>query len=154
MAADTKGSVGYEGKWAATEGPQGFFWGGSWICGTSDTDNASIVKDIMLELTTNEEVMTNIVKKYDDFVNNQEVMDKMAADQDYSSKIMGGQNPLGIFCKGVENLNMSNLSSYDATCNEEFQNAMKNYFLGNATKEEALEQFKKAVVEKHPELSY
>lgn len=154
MAADTKGSVGYEGKWAATEGPQGFFWGGSWICGTSDTDNASIVKDIMLELTTNEEVMTNIVKKYDDFVNNQEVMDKMAADQDYSSKIMGGQNPLGIFCKGVENLNMSNLSSYDATCNEEFQNAMKNYFLGNATKEEALDQFKKAVVEKHPELSY
>ncbi len=31
---------------------------------------------------------------------------------------------------------------------------MKNYFEGNATKEEALDQFYKAVVEKYPNLSY
>ena len=30
---------------------------------------------------------------------------------------------------------------------------MKNYFEGNATKDEAIEQFKKAVVEKYPDLS-
>ena len=39
-------------------------------------------------------------------------------------------------------------------CNEEFQNAMKNYFEGNATYDEALDLFYKAVVEKYPELSY
>ena len=32
MAADQEGSVGNQGGWAATEGPQGFFWGGTWIC--------------------------------------------------------------------------------------------------------------------------
>lgn len=32
MAADTEGSIGYQGGWGATEGPQGFFWGGTWIC--------------------------------------------------------------------------------------------------------------------------
>ena len=29
MAADTEGSIGYNGGWGATEGPQGFFWGGT-----------------------------------------------------------------------------------------------------------------------------
>jgi len=46
------------------------------------------------------------------------------------------------------------MSIYDQGCNEEFQNAMKNYFEGNATYEEALDLFYKAVVEKYPELSY
>lgn len=27
MAADEKGSIGYNGGWGAAEGPQGFFWG-------------------------------------------------------------------------------------------------------------------------------
>ena len=37
---------------------------------------------------------------------------------------------------------------------KEFQNAMKNYFEGNASYDEALDLFYKAVVEKYPELSY
>ncbi|MBU5473503.1 ABC transporter substrate-binding protein [Roseburia sp. MSJ-14] len=154
MAADTEGSIGYEGGWGATEGPQGFFWGGTWICAAEGTDNASLVKDIMYQMTCKEDVMTEIVKDDDDFVNNKPAMENMAADTSYSSKVLGGQNPLSIYCAGVETLDLSNLSAYDQGCNEEFQNAMKNYFEGNATKEEALDQFYKAVVEKYPNLSY
>ena len=43
MAADTEGSIANQGGWAATEGPQGFSWGGTWICGATGTDNASLV---------------------------------------------------------------------------------------------------------------
>lgn len=154
MAADTEGSVGNMGRWGATEGPQGFYWGGTWICAAAGTDNADLVKDIMLTMTTDEEVMKEIVVDDDDFVNNKPVMEEMAADKNYSSKILGGQNPLGIYCAGVEDLDLSNLSPYDQGCNEEFQSAMKNYFEGNATKEEALDLFYKAVVEKYPELTY
>lgn len=154
MAADTEGSIGYEGGWGATEGPQGFFWGGTWICAATGTDNPSIVKDIMYQMTCKEDIMTEIVKDDDDFVNNKPAMDNMVADTSYSSKILGGQNPLSIYCAGVEDLDLGNLSAYDQGCNEEFQNAMKNYFEGNATKEEALDQFYKAVVEKYPELTY
>lgn len=154
MAADTEGSIGYEGGWGATEGPQGFFWGGTWICAAQGTDNADLIKDIMLTMTTDDEVMKEIVVDDDDFVNNQDVMNAMAEDTSYSSKILGGQNPIGIYCAGVENLDLSNLSAYDQGCNEEFQNAMKNYFEGNATKDEALDLFYKAVVEKYPELTY
>jgi hypothetical protein len=154
MAADVEGSVGYNGGWGATEGPQGFFWGGTWICAATGTDNADLVKDIMLKLTCDADIMKEIVVADDDFVNNQSAMNEMAADTSYSSAILGGQNPLDKYISGVSGLDLSNLSAYDQGCNEEFQNAMKNYFDGNATKEEALDLFYKAVVEKYPELTY
>lgn len=155
MAADKEGSIGNNGGWGITEGPQGFFWGGTWICGATGTDNASLVKDIMLQMTCNEELMTGIVKANDDFVNNKPAMEAMAADTTYSSKILGGVNPLSIYVAGADAVDLSNASIYDQACNEEFQLAMKNWFEGNAASyEEALELFYKAVEEKHPELTH
>lgn len=154
MAADTEGSIGYDGGWGAVEGPQGFFWGGTWICAAAGTDNTELVKDIMLQMTTNEDLMKEIVVDDDDFVNNKPAMEAMAADSSYSSKILGGQNPLAMYCAGAEKIDLSNQSAYDQGCNEEFQNAMKNYFEGNATLDEALDLFYTAVVEKYPELTY
>ena len=59
-----------------------------------------------------------------------------------------------MFCAGAGNIDLSNTSPYDQGCNEEFQNAMKNYFEGNIGYDEAIDMFHKAVVEKYPELSY
>ena len=154
MAADTEGSIGYNGGWGATPGPQGFYWGGTWICGATGTDNAGLVKDIILKMTTDETIMKDIVVKDDDFVNNKPAMEAMAADTSYQSKVLGGQNPLSMYCASVEKLDLSNLSAYDQGCNEEFQNAMKNYFEGNASLDDALDLFYKAVVEKYPDLTY
>lgn len=154
MAADVEGSIANQGKWAATKGPQGFFWGGTWICAATGTDNSSLVKDIILQLTTNDDIMMDIVKKDNDFVNNKTVMDQMAQDTTYSSQILGGQNPLAMYCAGVESIDLSNVSSYDSGCNAEFQTAMTNYFEGNATLDEALALFYTAVTEKYPELAY
>ena len=154
MAADDEGSIANLGGWGAAEGPQGFFWGGTWICAAAGTDNAELVKDIMIQMTTNEEIMKEIVIKDDDFVNNKPAMEAMAEDANYSSKVLGGQNPLAMYCAGAEKVDLSNQSAYDQACNEEFQSAIKNYFEGNATMEEALDLFYKAVQEKHPELTY
>lgn len=153
MSADTEGSIGYQGKWGATEGPQGFFWGGTWICAATGTDNPATVKDIMLKLTCDEDIMKEIVVADDDFVNNQPAMEAMAQDASYSSKILGGMNPLAMYANGAKSIDLSNLSAYDQGCNEEFQKAMRNYFEGNATKEEAIDMFKTAIVEKYPELT-
>lgn len=152
MAADTEGSIGYNGRWGATEGPQGFYWGGTWCAAATGTDNANLVKDIMLKMTTDDTIMKEIIEADDDFVNNQDVIAEIAS-SDYSSKILGGQNPLGIYSAGVETLDLSNISAYDQGCNEEFQGAMKNYFDGNATYDEALQQFYTAIKEKYPELT-
>ena len=105
-------------------------------------------------MTTNADIMKDIVVADDDFVNNKTTMEAMAEDTSYSSKVLGGQSPLAMYCAGVDGLDLSNLSAYDQGCNEEFQNAMKNYFEGNATKDEALDLFYKAVEEKYPELTH
>ena len=161
MNVSDAASIAANGGWAATEGPQGFFWGGTWICAAQGTDNANLVKDIMLKMTTDDDIMKDIVLDDDDFVNNSTVMNgladgsiKVKDDKEYTSKILGGQNPLPMYCAGVETLDLSNLSSYDQGCNEEFQNAMKNYFEGKASKEAAHDLFYKAVTEKYPELTY
>ena len=154
MAAEDEGSIANLGGWGATQGPEGFYWGGSWICAANGTDNPGLVKDIMLQMTTNADLMKDIVVADDDFVNNKPTMEAMAQDTSYSSKVLGGQNPLAMYCAGVEKLDLSNLSAYDQGCNEEFQRAMKNYFEGNATLDEAKDLFYKAVVEKYPELTY
>ncbi len=153
MAADVDGSIANQGGWGATEGPQGFFWGGTWICGATGTDNPTLVGDIMRQLTCNEDIMLDIVAKDSDFVNNKPAMEKAATDDAYAFSVFGGQNPLGMFCTGAEKCDLSNQSAYDQGCNEEFQRAMKNYFDGNATLDEALDIFKKAIVEKYPELT-
>ena len=160
MAAEDEGSIANLGGWGATQGPQGFFWGGTWICAAEGTDNADLVKDIMLKMTTDDDIMKDIVVKDDDFVNNSTVMDGLADgtimgkdDKPYTSTVLGGQNPLPMYIAGVKTLDLSNISAYDQGCNEEFQKAMKDYFEGNCDKDTAIETFKKAVVEKYPDLS-
>lgn len=154
MAADQEGSIANQGGWGATEGPQGFYWGGTWICGATGTDNADLVADIIRKLTTDVDIMTEIVKADDDFVNNKPAMEAMAKDESYKSAVLGGINPLAMYCAGAGSIDLSNCSDYDQACNEEFQHAMKNYFDGNATLDEAIDLFHKAVVEKHPNLKY
>ena len=154
MAADTEGSIAHDGGWGAVEGPQGFSWGGTWICAAAGTDNATLVGDIMRQMTTNPEIMKEIVLADNDFVNNKAVMDELAQDETYGDAVLGGQNALPMFCAGADKIDKSNMSPYDQGCTEEFQKAMKNYFEGNATYDEALQLFYTGVTEKYPELTY
>ena len=148
------GSRTFAGGWGATVGPQGFYWGGTWICAAAGTDNPTAVAEIMRQMTTNEQVLTDIVKMDNDFVNNKPAMEAAATDDSFAFKPLGGQNPLGMFCEGADKISLANTCEYDQGCNESFQLAMKEYFEGNATYEEALQSFYKSVTEKYPELEY
>ncbi|MBQ8329434.1 MAG: carbohydrate ABC transporter substrate-binding protein [Lachnospiraceae bacterium] len=147
------GSIAHAGGWGLVNGPQGFYWGGTWICAAQGTDNADVVKDIILNMTTNDDIMKDIAVKDSDCVNNKDVLTALATDETFGNAILGGQNPYQMLSDGAEKIDLSNLSEYDQACVEEYQNAMKNFFDGNATYEEALAQFFTAVGEKHPELA-
>ena len=147
------GSIAHAGGWGLVNGPQGFYWGGTWICAAQGTDNADVVKDIILNMTTNDDIMKDIAVKDSDCVNNKDVLTALATDESFGNAILGGQNPYQMLSDGAEKIDLSNLSEYDQACVEEYQNAMKNFFDGNATYDEALAQFMTAVGEKHPELA-
>ena len=153
LDADREGSVANAGGWGYCVGPQSFYWGGTWICAATGTDNASLVKDIILTMTTDKAVLKEIATKDADCVNSKSVLADLAGSADGNLALLGGQNPYKQLADGAEKVDLSNLSAYDQACNEEFQNAMGNYFKGNGDYDAALEQFYKAVIEKHPELS-
>ena len=153
MHADEDGSIANQGGWGLCVGPQSFYWGGTWIAAATGTDNPTLVKDIILKMTTDQDILKEIAVKDSDCVNSKTVLDALASDSSFGNKILGGQNPYAQLEAGAEKVDMSNISPYDQGCNEEFQSAMKNYFDGNATYDEALDQFKKAIVEKYPDLT-
>lgn len=153
MHADEEGSIANEGGWGLVEGPQGFYWGGTWICAATGTDNPTLVKDIILTMTTDDAVMKDIAVKDSDCVNNKDVLADLASDDSFGSAVLGGQNPYEMLAAGAENVDMSNISIYDQGCNESYQLAMKNFFNGNASYDDALKEFKSAIEEKYPELT-
>ena len=145
-------NIANKGQWGACVGPQSFNWGGTWLCACDGTDNKAEITTIMKSLTCDESVMKQIVEKYDDFVNNQAAMEAMAK-SDYSSYILGGMNPLGLYAEGAKKVSMDNITIYDQGCNEEFQKAMKAYFEGTSTYDQALDAFYTNITTKYPGLS-
>lgn len=154
MGQDDEKSIAHAGGWGATEGPQAFYWGGTWICAATGTDNPTLVADIMRKMTTDETILKDIVSKDSDCINNKNVLSSLASDDSFGFSVLGGQNPFGLFTENVENIDLSNLSAYDQGCNESFQKIMKDYFSGQyATYDEAIEAFKQDVATKYPAIT-
>ena len=153
LDVDDPETIAAKGGWGFCEGPQPYFWGGTWICAATGTDNADIVKDIMLKMTADPTVMKEIAIADSECVNNKTVLADLASSDEGNIALLGGQNPYAELAAGAEKIDLSNLSPYDQGCNEELQNNMKAYFEGTADKDACLEQFYAAVIEKYPNLS-
>ena len=140
-----EGNGGY-GLWRACEGPQAYFWGGTWICGAIDSDNQDIVADIMKVMTCNKDVAKAITNGEQDYTNNKAAIQEII-DDGYTNPFLGGQNHLALLTEAADKIDLSNkISAYDQGCNEKFQAAMKDYFTGKTgSYEEALEAFKKSI---------
>lgn len=143
---------GIYGDYAVCQGPESYYWGGTWICAAAGTDNVATIKDIMLTLTCDKDTMKQITLDTEDYTNNQTAMSEIA-NSDYESAFLGGQNHIALFSEAAPLIDMSNISIYDQGLNEGFQGAFKDYFDGNATKEDALELFYTDAIEKYPELT-
>ncbi len=142
---------GIFGDYAVCYGPQPYYWGGTWICAATGTDNADIVKDVMLKLTCDKDIMKKITEDTQDYTNHQEAMQEIA-DSDFASDFLGGQNHIALFVEAAKNIDMSNAGPYDQGLNESIQTAFRDYFDGNVDFDKAKANFEKAAQEKYPEL--
>lgn len=129
------------GDWAICCGPEPYFWGSSFICASNATDNASLVRDIMYQLACNGDVMEAIALENQDYANNMAAMDRIANNSIYGNDFLGGQNPFSVYSENAKKIDMSNFSIYDVGLNEAFTEAMKAYFEGRVSFDEALEEF-------------
>lgn len=143
---------GIYGDYAVCEGPEAYYWGGTWICAAQGTDNIPFIKDMMLRLTCDEATMKQITLDTQDYTNNVNAMNEIA-NSDYASDFLGGQNHIALFAESAEKIDMSNISDYDQGLNESIQNAMHEYFEGTVDYETALNNFYMSAMEKYPELT-
>jgi len=149
---NVKGSSAAE-DWAACRSPQPFYWGGTWLLAAEGTDNPEHVKDILLKMTADREILRSITKEDNDMTNDQPLMEELAQDSSFSSALLGGQNHIAVLAEVAPDIDLSNISPYDQGCTEEFQNAFGDYFNGNIDMEKAKANFETAITERYPELT-
>lgn len=142
---------GIYGDYAVCEGPQAYYWGGTWLCAANGTDNIPFIKDLMYRLTCEESTMKQITLDTQDYTNNQTAMEQIA-ESDYKSDFLGGQNHIALFAEAAKKIDMSNISDYDKDCNELIQQALHPYFEGEIPLQEGLEDFYQRMETIYPEL--
>ncbi|BCN29270.1 ABC transporter substrate-binding protein [Anaeromicropila herbilytica] len=154
--SDAKGKQevgnGIYGDYAVCEGPQAYYWGGTWLCAAKGSDNLPFIKDLMYRLTCDSKTMKQITLDTQDYTNNQAAMEEIAK-SDYKSDFLGGQNHIALFAEAAKKIDMSNISDYDQGLNEAFQQSMHEYFEGNVDEKTALDNFYTSAMEKYPELT-
>jgi hypothetical protein len=143
---------GCSGDWAICEGPAAHFWGGTWLMAPAGTDNPTLVADIMNTFINDEEVCTALVANEAQFSNNQAVNAKFAADPEYGSAFLGGQNDVAVFSAMTDNIVWENHTIYDQIMNEGLQNKLQEYFQGLVDKDTALNNFYLDINEKYPDV--
>lgn len=143
---------GIFGDYAVCEGPQSYYWGGTWMCAAAGTDNTETIKNVMLKLTCDKAIDKQITLDTQDYTNNIEAMNEIAG-SDYQSAFLGGQNHIALFAKSAEKIDMSNAGPYDQGCNEQIQNAFRDYFDGTIDIDAAKKNFETAIMELYPELT-
>lgn len=148
------GEAGY-GDWAVCQGPQPYYWGGTWIAAAQGTDNPTLVKDVMIKLTCTKDIMKAMTEdqSIQDYTNTVSGMQEIAADPNFQSEFLGGQNHIALFSEVAPTIDMSNVSSYDQGCNEQIQNAFGDYFDGNIDIDTAKGNFETAIKELYPEIT-
>ncbi len=141
------------GDYAVCEGPQPYYWGGTWICGAAGSDNIEIIRDVMQKLTCDEAIMKQITMDTQDYTNNEKAMERDRQTAITSPTFLGGQNHIALFAEAAKKIDMSNAGPYDQGLNESFQTAFKDYFTGNVDEDTAKANFETAIKEKYPELT-
>ena len=138
--------------WAVCPSPQSFFWGGTWLVAANGTDNASQVRDIMLTMTADRDLLRTLAMNYGEMSNDQPLMEELAQSPDFGIDMLGGQNYIGVLSDAAASISLANVSPYDQGCTEEFQNTFGDYFNGKIDLEKAKANFEKAIGERYPEL--
>ena len=131
LSQDVNGSLANSGGWAVCQGPQSFFWRGTWLFAARGTDNPELIADIMRTLTIDELIMGNIRRTDGDFVNNRKVMEADADSDIYAMDILGGQNPTKIFIRSADRIGGTHPSRYDEICESSVRAVAKKYFEGS-----------------------
>jgi len=140
------------GDWAICQGPQPYFWGGTWLLAATGSDNPTMLADVMNTFINDEEVCTALITNENQFTNNRKVNEKFASDPNYGNAFLGGQNDVAVFVELAKGIKFENKTIYDQLLCEGLQGFWREYCDGVVTEEQALANYYKYINEKYPEI--
>ncbi len=143
---------GTYGLWNICQGPEPYYWGGTWIAATkgcSDTDLAGkIIKTLCCDTAT----MLQMSEDGVGFMNNREVMREVSDSGMGFDDFLGGQDFVQVFSDISEQIDVSCMGQYDAEINELFTSQVMQYAWEEKEKEEVIIDFKSTVYDRFPSL--
>lgn len=106
-------SVAAAGGWGMCEGPEAFYWGGSWIAAAAGTDNISKVYDLIYYMTLDEDVLSSMTYNEGIVPNNTNVASYYEDNINLGSDIIGGQNSMSVMISNAYEVSQAYASRYD-----------------------------------------
>lgn len=149
-----KGNGTY-GLWGVCRGPQPFFWGGTWICASKNTDNKEIVADIMRTLCCDTETARRMCSgERLLFPNNRAATQERADSSRPGMDFLGGQNPYTVMVGVADELPdpVRQMTPYDNGMHDLFCTSLSPYFRRQESWNQAWQRFLASIWMRHPEL--
>lgn len=142
------------GKYNICEGPTGYFWGGTWLAASTKCDTKDLATEFVKFFTTDADTMQKYAEFTGDFTNNKVAMQAIIDAGTNKNDLLGGQDQFAVLADGANNIKMDGLiTEYDSKIKSCLNTAVQDYIAGTyATKEEAVDAFKKSVVATFPDI--
>ena len=142
------------GKYNICQGPTGYFWGGTWLAASTKCDTKDLATEFVKFFTTDADTMQKYAEFTGDFTNNKVAMQAIIDAGTNKNDLLGGQDQFAVLADGANNIKMDGLiTEYDSKIKSCLNTAVQDYIAGTyATKEEAVDAFKKSVVATFPDI--
>lgn len=143
---------GDDAEYVAIAGPADWYWGGSYFCVTKKCNTKKTAAEFIRFYTINADTMKGYNEKTGDFMNNKTVMNGASYK---NPSLVGGQDHLKVIAPTAEKINMDGmLTTYDSRIKELLNDTVNKFIKGDiATKDEAIEAFKKEVRGAFPDIT-
>ena len=148
-----KAGEGTYGDWAVCEPPIGFFWGGTWVLASKDSQKKEAVGQIIDWITLNctedglQYMWANGTFNGEGGTKDCVASGTVMAMSDGALDFLGGQNMFDVFVPANQYANGTNLTQYDETINQYWRDAVREYTSGNKDRETAIADFKSNVAD-------
>ncbi|ART77839.1 sugar ABC transporter substrate-binding protein [Sutcliffiella horikoshii] len=138
------------GDWAVTNGPNPYFWGGTWLGIYKGSENKDLAWKFVQMMTHDEEFLTDWATETGDVLSYLPVTEKIKGE--FEEPFLGGQNNYTFFLEEAANINPGTVTRYDQQIDGFFGSMVGEYVEGTKTKEEAIEEFYRLVKNAYPDI--
>lgn len=139
-------------KFSACAGPMDWYWGGTYLCVPKKCNTRASAAEFIKLMTQDADAMKDYCKKSGDFMNNKTVM----KDATFKNPVLiDGQDQFQILKPKAEKIDLGGyVTEFDADIGDKVADGAIKYAKGElSSKEDAIKEAKKGIVEVYPEIS-